>query len=192
MTIKKPTLAIDVDDTLLDTLSPLLEFFNSTHPIRITKEQCVHYHLQKTFGFSEEEGFVKVRHFFNSPEGENLKPVPGAIEAVRALEKDFSLIALTARWNHMHDLTERQLERHFPGVFKKIVCCGDEMTKKDYCTQAGIKIIIDDAPHHAHECAENGIASFLFGDYGWNKEYKNIQGLSRALTWSEVCSLLLD
>jgi len=189
---RKPVVAVDVDDTLLDTLSPLLEYFNSTHDTRITREQCVNYRLQEIFGYSEEEGFAKIKYFFSLPEGKDLKPTPGAIEAIQALKKDFSLIALTARWKHMQKLTEKQLEKHFPGVFMKIVCCGDEMSKKDYCTKKRIHHIIDDAPHHAHECAENGVNSYLFGEYGWNKEYKKIPGLSRTLNWNEVCDLLLN
>jgi len=185
-------LAIDVDDTLLDTLSPLLEFFNSTHDTPLTKEQCTNYRLQTTFGFSEEEGLEKIRYFFNSPQGRNLQPVPGAIEAVQALGNNFSLIALTARWDNMHGLTKKQLEKHFPGAFTKIVCCGDNMTKKDYCTKKKIGHIVDDAPHHIHACAENGVKSFLFGEYGWNKEYKDMPGIYRTLNWSEVCELLLN
>jgi len=188
---RKPVIAVDVDDTLLDTISPLLEYFNSTHDKQITREQCVNYRLQKIFGYSEEEGLAKIKFFFTSSQGENLEPVPGAIEAVQALKNDFSLIALTARWKHLQKLTEKQLEKHFPGSFQKVVCCGDDMTKKDYCTRKKIRHIIDDAPHHAHECAENGINSYLFGDYGWNKEYRTIPGLSRTLNWKEVCDILL-
>jgi len=148
------------------------------------------------FGDSEEAGLEKVRYFFGSPQAEHLQPIPGAVEAMQSLKNHFSLVAVTARWDTLQKITEAQLEEHFPGVFLDVVCCGrvdgTEISKKDYCVKKGIGHIIDDAPHNTLECAENGIKSLLFGDYGWNKEYQKVPGLSRTLNWTEVCDLLLN
>jgi 5'(3')-deoxyribonucleotidase len=188
---KKPIIAVDVDDTLLDTLNPLLEYFNSTHDNYVTREQCFDNRLATIFGDSEKEGLEKVRQFFDLPQAEHQQPILGAVEAIQNLKNHFSLIALTARWDTLQELTEKQLKKHFPGTFSDVVCCGDVISKKDYCTAKRINHIIDDAPRTAHECAKNGINSFLFGDYGWNKEYQKIPGLSRTLNWTEVCDILL-
>jgi hypothetical protein len=52
-----------------------------------------------------------------------VKPVPGALEGVRALNNmGFQLVVVTAREMHRRDESWKWLDRHFPGKFTSLSC----------------------------------------------------------------------
>ncbi len=53
----------------------------------------------------------------------------------------------------------------------------------------GIKIMIEDNPEYALDCAKNGIKTFLL-DKPWNKNYSQHENLIKVKSWEEIVKSL--
>ncbi|KAL0292395.1 UNVERIFIED_CONTAM: hypothetical protein Scaly_2593000 [Sesamum calycinum] len=83
-----------------------------------------------------------------------------------------------SRQNAIKDHTVGWIEKHYPGLFQEIhfgnhfALDGQSRPKSDICRSLGAKVLIDDNPRYAIECAEVGIKVLLFdyeNSYPWSK-----------------------
>jgi len=129
----------------------------------------------------------------------SIQPIEGAQEGTAALRRlGYRLVIITARNDHVRDVSWEWAEQHFPGCFQELICTGQfavqqrldgvpgvdlgdvvpkELTKAEVCIRVGAKLLIDDSLENAVACAEyvspsgDGVAPpvLLFGDYQWNR-----------------------
>ncbi|THG19470.1 hypothetical protein TEA_007195 [Camellia sinensis var. sinensis] len=102
-----------------------------------------------------------------------------------------------SRQNAIRDHTIEWIEKHYKGLFQEIhfgnhfALEGQSRPKSDICRSLGAKVLIDDNPRYAMECAEVGIRVLLFdyeNSYPWCKiESVNQHPLvTKVNSWEEV------
>lgn len=125
-----------------------------------------------------------------------IHPIPGARQALQKLSKCCTLTIVTSRQNAIKDHTIEWIEKHYPRLFQEIhfgnhfALDGHSRPKSEICRSLGAKVLIDDNPKYAIECAEAGIRVLLFdyeNSYPWSKmELEQHPLVSKVHNWEEV------
>lgn len=187
-------IGIDIDDVLVDTVSPLVEFHNLKDGTNHSIGDSEKFGLHTLFKCSEEEGINKVYEFFDSDIFKNLTPFKEAVNVVNLLNESNDLFAITARDGTVKEHTLNWFDEFFKDKFKGIFFTnqfsgnGEIKTKLEFCNELGVSILIEDRRKYALECAQAGIKVFLM-DKPWNQncEHANI---IRVKNWGEIMEKL--
>ncbi|XP_031097290.1 uncharacterized protein LOC116001546 isoform X1 [Ipomoea triloba] len=95
------------------------------------------------------------------------------------------------------DHTVEWIEKHYPGLFQNMyfgnhfALNGKSIPKSEICRSLGAKVLIDDNPRYAIECAEVGMKVLLFdyeNSYPWCKA-ESVEGhplVTKVHNWEEV------
>lgn len=196
MKVTKPVIAVDIDDVLSDTVPAFLAFTNKKWGLNFTP-QDYNEHLAVMWKTSEEEAKKRVLDFHDSGMSASYKHDETALPVLEELSKKYTLVIVTSRRRHLEEMSRAWLETHYPGVFSDIYFAGiwdtdvdaqtkNSMTKASICLEIGAKYLIDDQPKHCEAAAEVGIACLLFGDYPWNKMFREDQNITRVIDWKAV------
>ncbi|MBA0578034.1 hypothetical protein Gorai_020336 [Gossypium raimondii] len=128
---------------------------------------------------SRQEADIRVHEFFKSSYfKKGIHPIPGAQRALHRLSRFCDLSVVTSRQNVIKDHTIEWLEKYYPGLFQEMhfgnhfALHGKSRPKSEICRLLGAKILIDDNPRYAVECAQVGIRVLLFdykNSYPWCK-----------------------
>ncbi|KAI8553244.1 hypothetical protein RHMOL_Rhmol05G0000700 [Rhododendron molle] len=141
---------------------------------------------------------IRVHEFFKTSYFKTgIHPIPGARQTLQKLSRFCNLSVVTSRQNAIRDVTIEWIEKHYPGLFHEIhfgnhfALEGQSRPKSDICRSLGAKVLIDDNPRYALECAEVGIRVLLFdyeNSYPWCKiESVNQHPLvTKVHSWEEV------
>ena len=198
MTTGQRTIAIDADNVIVDTTSPLLDFYRATRnpSSRVTVADCHTYNLWEVWDCPREEAIRVVMAYFGSEQAMAALPIPGAQEALLVLKERFKLVVVTARRSEFAPMTMDWLDRYFSGIFDDVLFAnhfatvGMEIPKADLCRQAGAKVLVDDQIGHLLDCLKGGIAGILFGQYSWQKGTELPESIVNAPDWPAVQALL--
>ncbi|XP_042055438.1 uncharacterized protein LOC121799969 isoform X2 [Salvia splendens] len=160
------------------------------------------YHVHEYFKIwkcSRDEADHRVHEFFKTPYfKKEMNPIPGAREALEKLSKIFNLSVVTSRQNVIKDHTIEWIGKHYPSIFQEIhfgnhfALDGKSRPKSDICKSLGAKVLIDDNPTYAMDCAAAGIKVLLFyyqNPYPWCKtEHAAHQHplVTKVHSWEEV------
>lgn len=191
----KPTIAIDMDEVLFPLSAELVRRHNLQFATGYTSSDFVTYVLGDVWGTTYTESVAKV-HALLSEDLSEVRPVVGAVDAVRSLLRDYALVVVTSRDRLLQTPTVRWLERHFEGLFVDVVFAGNPHTgrgfraKQDVCQHLDAVCLIDDSVDHACDCASSGLPVILFGDYPWNQTTSLPAGVTRAQTWPQARELV--
>ncbi len=191
---KKLKIGIDLDDTLLDFITPFLNILRETYNLDATYEDWTDYHFEKKFDISSEKGFEMLKDFFSSEKFGNLDLLPHAEESILILWKDFELNFITARTEILtREKTEKNLTKHFPNLDYNLFFAGknnDNKEKHEICNEQNIKLIVEDHGENALLYAKSGLKVLLF-NHPWNQEvdHKNI---TRVNDWKQVTKEILN
>ncbi len=174
--IMKKTLAIDMDNVLVDIEANWIEWYFREFGVRISKE-AMH-------GINEDEAFpdiaaarsllYKPGFFLNAP------IIAGAHDALLALKSQYEIYIVSAAMEFPNSLQEKHdwLRNHLPFIsWRNIVLCGDKSI-------IGTDILIDD---HVKNLDFFKGEPILF-TAGHNI---NIDRYTRVNNWQEVLDLLL-
>ncbi|GAB3355022.1 5'-3'-deoxyribonucleotidase [Arachidicoccus ginsenosidivorans] len=122
---KRKTIAIDMDGVLANVEPQLVKYYNKYYGASLT--------LETIQGMSGAEAFPKdapTRYMLNQPGFfRDLEVMPGAIDAVRQLMKDYEVYVVSAATEFPLSLFEKYewLREHFPFIdWRHIVLCGDK------------------------------------------------------------------
>ncbi|KXZ52461.1 hypothetical protein GPECTOR_9g505 [Gonium pectorale] len=163
------------------------------------------YEFAKIWNCSQERSNQIVHEFFNSQHfTDGIPIIPGAPEALTRLSADqYELVVVTSRQHVIQDETLDWLDRHYPGLFQEVyfgnhfALEGTSRKKSDICKTIGAKVLIDDNPSYAQECAAAGINVLLYdweGAYPWSKlpatGVRNRELITVVRNWEEVQSEL--
>ena len=106
------------------------------------------------------------------------------------LKSRFRVVGVTSRQAVLTDVTRDWIEFHFPNTFDDILLGnhfdrdgGESRSKREMCESIGARILIDDSPTHALDCAAGGMTTVLFGMYDWNRVAP--EGRARELALAE-------
>ncbi|KAI8016393.1 Zinc finger protein ZAT5 [Camellia lanceoleosa] len=118
-------------------------------------------------------------------------------EKMETVGAETEAYAILDTMNAIRDHTIEWIEKHYQGLFQEIhfgnhfALEGQSRPKSDICRSLGAKVLIDDNPRYAMECAEVGIRVLLFdyeNSYPWCKiESVNQHPLvTKVNSWDEV------
>ncbi|KAM6583702.1 hypothetical protein CsatB_010704 [Cannabis sativa] len=176
---EKIAVAVDVDEVLGNFVSALNRFIADRYSSNHSVSEYHVYEFFKIWNCSRDEADIRVHEFFKTPYFKTgIHPLPGAQKAIHKLSRFCSLSVVTSRQNAIKDHTIEWIEEHFPGLFQEIhfgnhfALNGASRPKSDICRSLGAKVLIDDNPRYAIECANVGIRVLLFdyeNSYPWCK-----------------------
>ncbi|XP_058216344.1 uncharacterized protein LOC131327282 isoform X2 [Rhododendron vialii] len=195
---EKVVVAVDVDEVLGNFISALNRFIADRYSLDHSVSEYHVYEFFKIWNCSRDEADSRVHEFFKTSYFKTgIHPIPGARQTLQKLSRFCNLSVVTSRQNAIRDVTIEWIEKHYPGLFHEIhfgnhfALEGHSRPKSDICRSLGAKVLIDDNPRYALECAEVGIRVLLFdyeNSYPWCKiESVNQHPLvTKVHSWEEV------
>lgn len=183
-------IAIDIDDTLVDFMTSLIEFHNEKYNTSLTRDQFSSYNFWEIWGGTMEEARQKVKDYRETHYYNNLQPVLGVVESINFLKKKHGLIIITSR--SITKGTKEWINKYFPDMFSEIyfsynsyIKSGSGKTKADICKELNVDFLIDDSLEYAKECSEKGVKVLLL-DQPWNQCEELPKNIIRVNNWKEV------
>ncbi len=147
----RKTIAIDMDETLCDTLSRHLDWYNGEFGQALTKaelqgikiyDKVLPEHRQRVREYPDMPGFFA-----------DLAPLENALEVVRELHQDFDILIATAAMEHPTSFTPKfnWLREHLPFLspLNFIFCGPKKVVQADY--------LIDDSARHFEGFVGRGV-----------------------------------
>lgn len=194
--MKKPVIAIDVDDVLAHSVEAFRLKVNAMVGANLAPEHFrvpgeYHHYLDtvlQTNGVDyapiKDNLFVSMIH-----DQSHIPPQPGAVQALKHLARRYDFVVVTARDTEWEPATHVWLRQHFPGVFREVHFAGHRhdpagKTKGDMCVDAGADYLVDDNPEHVMSAQDRGVTAILFGEYGWHVNVP--EDMVRCKTWQDV------
>ena len=192
---EKKKIAVDVDEVLLDFVSPMKNFYNRRFGTNLESEDYIYYDLERVWGCTKPEAIEIVVDFYRSKEFKEILPLHRTQEAIGILSNKKKLYAITSRPSFIEHDTRECLAKFFGSAFSEIFFNGQYETpssgldKSSYCLKNGIFVILEDNLDIAQKCADRNITAFLF-DKPWNKQKishnKIIRVGENGNPWSDV------
>lgn len=195
---KRLKVAVDVDEVLGRFLHSLNRYCHDTHGLNFDICDYSDYNFHKIWGCTKDESNHIVHEFFKSSHfAVGVLPMPGALHSLQRLKAVSDLVVVTSRQHVIQKPTLQWLELHYPGIFEEVhfgnhwALEGISKSKSEICRELGAKVLIDDNPIYAVECANAGISVLL---YDWHLTYpwsKTADGPShplirRVTDWNDV------
>jgi 5'(3')-deoxyribonucleotidase len=170
---RKKSIAIDMDDTVADTLSRHIEWYQQRFNVTLKKEDL---HGYKIYDVVPKENLECVRNFPHDPEFFKDLPVfDNAISVIRELSNKYEIYFASAAMEYPSSFTPKYkwLKHHFPFIsdMNYIFCGYKGMLNCDY--------LIDDSSRHIDAFSGEG----LLYDAVHNK---NEKGYDRVFSWEEI------
>ena len=184
-------IGIDMDDTLVSFVRPMIEFHKRNFGPVPDYEQTNRFDLSQVWNCSAEESHRRVSAFFDSAEFRSVPPVESAVEAVRHLSRNHTLFAVTSRPVYLGLLSSISLASNFPGCFEDVFLTGQyslndsRITKGQICAEQRISVLIEDCAQHAVEALDYGVSSFLI-ERPWNREVDVDLAVVKVKSWEEI------
>ncbi|XP_019196668.1 PREDICTED: uncharacterized protein LOC109190603 isoform X2 [Ipomoea nil] len=195
---EKIEVAVDVDEVLGNFVSALNRFIADRYSSHHSVSEYHVYEFFKIWNCSRDEADIRVHEFFKTCYfKKGIHPIPGAKQALQNLSRFCNLSIVTSRQNAIKDHTVKWIENHYPGLFQNIhfgnhfALNGKSIPKSEICRSLGAKVLIDDNPRYAIECAEVGMKVLLFdyeNSYPWCKT-ESVEGhplVTKVHNWEEV------
>lgn len=180
-------IAIDCDEVLKPYAQYAIPEYNRLYGTNIRIEES--YSRDAYTGAGREEVLRRFASIHRSPMMASVAPFEEALDSVRRLAKEHDLYIVTAREKELRDTTQEMAMKYFPGMFKDVVCAGDENEKGDICLKINADALIDDGLWNLESAHRHGITNLLwYGDYVWHdySRYDDNHKAIRCLSWHEV------
>ncbi|MEI6528620.1 MAG: HAD hydrolase-like protein [bacterium] len=186
-------IAIDLDEVLGDFMSALLEYFNHTYDQNLEYQNVFSYNFWEVWGGSRDGAIQMVYDFHKTDYFANIKPIPGAREALQTLKGlDHDLYIVTSRQNDVIGPTKDWVQKNFPNIFSDIFFTNHfsrdgsvPKTKADICNSLGIQMLVEDSLTYSKECIYPGRKIFLI-DRPWNQDKNLPSEIQRVYSWKEI------
>jgi hypothetical protein len=168
-------IAIDFDDSCVDSLSALVSWHNERYSTQYTAE---HYReagnkYSALWGCTHEESMRRL-HRFHREFGHVLEELPHCGRVMIRLRRcGCELHMLTYRSQELEEVTLVTVDRLFQGVFNRVDLFGHPLkgeiklvNKAEVCIERDIPVIVEDSPSNALQCAKSGIMVLLIDPEG--------------------------
>ena len=188
------TLAIDIDEVLLDTLRSFLEVYNRNNETDFKREDFYDYIWQDILRISREQAIHEFYEFMQSKEGLEMPQIPGAKNALDELKLRYKLVSATNRSEDFREVTLEQLKLNFQDAIPPNLVYfgnhysrnGNNKSKADLLKESGATRLIEDQYPVALECASRGIQVYML-DSPWNQKQIPINlPIIRVYDWTHI------
>jgi 5'(3')-deoxyribonucleotidase len=195
--MKKPIIAVDIDDVLASSTDALRVAVNNRLGVTLPPEA---YMIESDYwGYYDavwEANGLSGRISLDELDAQmrkdqsHIAPMPGAFAALSQMQNDYDFIVVTARSSKWAAATHAWLQANFPDIFHEVIFAEGlegirEKSKGDLCLEAGAHWLIDDNIEHALSALELGVLVVVFGEYGWH--YKGIpDGVVACKNWLDI------
>ena len=153
----------DIDDTLLDFVGTLLEFYNSDYSDNLTVDDITDWTLDL---FVKPECGTKIYNYFSDP-NLNLywavEPIKNSLESINLLKSKGHRVIFCTRSDFLSYKLKWLLQWKFLENDRDYVLCEDK-------TLVNCDIIVDDRYKYIEDFTKLGIPALLI-DRPWNKKY---------------------
>jgi hypothetical protein len=206
------TLAVDVDHTLAQLLPCAAAWHEAEHGQKVAifraakgaearTEACAVWQINVDEVQSSswtsvwgDDAETKARAFYASKQLENeLEAVAGACEVLKPLRKHFSLLAVTDRPRVVEKQTREWLDRHFSGVFDKLVFVDEDSPehlltrKKKLFADLKVKVAVGSDAAMLAETADHVGHVVIVGAVPWSKAAAETRsGVVQVSEWAET------
>ena len=194
MSEKYQIIGFDFDDILFNFNGTISLWHNDLYGTNVALKDIVIYELENVWKCTKEEALKRVADFYQTSEHANAQPIFDAVNGVKTLSKDATLLIITSRPEELREVTQQWLNKHFPDLFKEIYFinyfhgAGKKRTKSEVCKELGIEIFIDDSLYHANDISSIGTPVLLLNT-PWNQgEVK--PPITRVYSWKEIVEKL--
>ena len=190
--MKKPIIAVDVDDVLVPHFQDLIDWYNHEYGTKLALTDQYSHNLDVWDATSNEQAIRRVHRFFETPEFLQAKPYAEAVQAIHTLAVVYELAVITARDTIIQSVTQDWLDKHFTDLFKaahftaQFSLEAKARSKVDVCSDIGAAFLIDDTFSTCAGVAEKGMIGLLFGDYPWNEGAALTERVVRVKDWAAV------
>ncbi len=177
MSTDKPRLAIDMDEVLADTHHKFLTLYHRDYgiPMDVRQEPGMELHENLPQQVREQwKIYVNEKGFFR-----DIRPMPGAIETVKALQARYNVYIVSAAMEFRNSLEDKfdWLGEHLPSIrWTNILFTGEKIISAD--------ILIDDRTRNLERFQGRKL---LFT----SPHNMLLNGYERVNNWQEVAKLLL-
>lgn len=192
----RPTIAVDIDDTLIPYIPTFFKFYNETFKAKFEEKDLLDFNFETLLKCTAEQSQKLIVQFHETQTFKDIRVDSTAQQTLLKLSTTTDLWAVTARPSHLWKYTNSWITRNFPemkgvkfaynGTFKEPVA---QESKMLLCKMLGATILIDDSEMHSLECAKNGIKVFLI-DKPWNRKIEN-DNIVRVKNWKEINERIL-
>jgi 5'(3')-deoxyribonucleotidase len=188
--MKRPLIAVDIDDVLVDHYEALLAFHNARYGTTHTLQDYVTDHWSVVWGTDHAETERRAKEFAAlGVAGRAVKA--GALRGVQELRKHYDLGVVTVRRKINVEPTMEWLDIVFPDTFREVRFVpiweeSDAPSKAQICQQLGASYLIDDSLKHCELAAAAGVHAVLFGNFPWNQGAVLPAGVTRCKDWAAV------
>lgn len=191
------TLAIDIDEVLLDTLAAFLVYYNQRHKTSFKREDFPVYEWERTLKIIRQEIIEEFYGFMSSPLALETPQIPGARESLVLLKPRYNLVCPSNRSEDFRQVTQQQLELNFLGLIQGVYFGnhysknGSSLRKADIVKGLNVSYLIEDQLPISLECAESGISVLLL-DSPWNQTTTLPSKITRVENWREITEKLMQ
>jgi 5'(3')-deoxyribonucleotidase len=181
--MRKPTIAIDIDDVVAEGTNALIDSINKQHNTTLTPSD--YHNVGGDFnGYYERvwnaHGLAGVAKYDDVAkemiaDQSHVPLLADAEFAISELAKQFHVIFITARppewevatrqWFSQH-LGSNEIELYFAGNYHDTTA----LTKGELAVQLNAELLIDDNIKNCQSALDNNLKAILFGNYGWQNE----------------------
>lgn len=198
----KKTIAVDIDDTITDSISAMHRVANSQGDVDIPIEsyrQPGEYwrYYDRVWAAHGVKDRIDAQQIFKEIQtNQNLVPLlPGAEFAILQLMSRYHVVLITSRDEDYREYTEAWLKEQFgeksPSLyFSSAHKDQGAETKGQICKRLGAEWLIDDNVEHCMGAEKEGVKAILFGEYGWH--FQKPPELLNILDWPGVLEYFTD
>jgi uncharacterized HAD superfamily protein len=193
--MKKPIIAVDIDDVLAAEAEFVVAYTNEHWGGDYTLQDYTEsWNLFWGVDVDEVERRAEILH--RPGIVSRYRVIPGSRELLEQLKEKYELIVVTSRRKRVEQETQHWLDEHFPGIFSKLILTGfwDDpnvggrhlLSKGSLLNDHRVAYVIDDQQKHCVSAVEHGIKAILYGDLSDNQHTAVREGMVHCKDWSEV------
>jgi uncharacterized HAD superfamily protein len=193
--VKKPIIAIDIDDVLAAEAAFVIAYSNQHWNHRLTVDDYQEFWEAMWSVDHDEAERRSIELHAPGVEG-SYEPLAGACAALERLRERFNLAVVTSRREMVRQETLDWLDRQigkdvfsqvvFTGIWDTGVVGAHQLTKTEILRSFGVSYLVDDQLKHCRAAAESGVRAVLFGNYPWNQADSLPDGVVRCADWAAV------
>lgn len=198
--MKKPIIAVDVDDVLAKSAQGFADFSNAMWGHSLTADDYDE-DWMKVWGTDLAETRRRAEIFHNDEVFSGFGHFPEAISVLVDLKQRYKLVVATSRRTVVEGVTRQWLDTHYGGIFDGVFFTGiydvpgdtgerhrDRLTrtKNDLLLELKADYLIDDQLKHCFATGEHGVEAILFGNYPWSRHRELPAHVTRCRDWAEV------
>jgi uncharacterized protein len=194
---RKLRIGIDFDDVIFNLSDHLLKFFNDRFQTSFKRDEITAYEMRTLWNLNHEQEEKVIMDFCFSELHHGCLPVKGAIEAIKELSRNHTLIVVTARDDARIEMTHKWLDVYLPTMFDSVIFtnhnhedAGKRRKKSEVCKEQNIDIFIDDSMGNVLDVSSVVERVFLF-DAPWNQG-ELPENAERVFGWDEILARLSD